>query len=279
MEGITTTLPPDVIRTIFSYSNKGQYVLRTSKQTTINPKELNRKECRRTPTRLEFLKYLVYFLSTYTAKSPIVSIFYISGYGLVNFDDKPELVNTYKDSRRMPIIIAIIVKNKKQSIDVLIEKAGIGKGEFRDHLYFQRRVIDHYEMPRKDREEYIQQILVNLPFDVEEVIPDTSSLQELLDLRLSCNFTNKEVDQLVLDIYDREKVVKNTLSKSRNINIEDKIQLIILLRNLNTTEYFLEKVREYEEEHPELDEKERRSLLKLRTYTYKPVENLDTEDL
>lgn len=278
MANITPTLPPDVIRKIFSHSNKAQYVLRTSKQALINNEELNRKQCRRTPTILEFLKYLVHLLTTYTKDSSEVTVSYISGYGILyNMHKKQEIV-AYKGSRRLPIITSITLRNNNRDIDVSITLSGLASRNIHYNPEFSTKNIDKYKLPRKNREEVIQQILVDLPFDVDEVIPDTSSLQELLDLRLSCYFTDEEVDQLVLDIYDREKVIKNTLNRFNSVDIEDKLQLLLLLRNFDTRDYFYDTASKYIEEHKELTSREIRIIKKLAIYNHRPVENQNTDD-
>lgn len=260
-----SNIPPDIKRRITTKSQAlfHTYMVSDKSGTQLNIHGIKKRQCRDTPTIKEFKKYLAAFINTYNSKDLLIVIYYVSGY----------------DEKGIPILIGLRFenipskenKNKKQS-NIFIHRISIL--DINISVTEIKNITIH-----KDRKRVFNHVLEYLVFDGDDndsIILDSDSLQELLDLRKSCDFTTKEVDDLVIEIYERENVVEKFLLSDTSDSIHPyvKVQLLVKLRGHSVLDYMLDKSLEI---YPAI-EQYKLAVDLLRTYTYKPTDTppLDT---
>jgi len=231
---------------------------KTGNQLKIN--ELKTSQCTNLPTVREFKKYLEGFTSVYSSTDLLIFIYYVSGY----------------DVNKNPILIGLTFHNsiKNDKSKRKIQNASIYKISIVD-IGIESKPIKDIILTNNRKQDF-QSILQYLTFDGHDnsdVIIDSSSLQEMLDLRKSCKFTSEKVDKLVIDIYEKEHVVEKFLTIPTRTNMYNRVKLLIKLRDLNTKDYILKKAGEILT--PEQMGMNNVGLLY--TYTDKPTDRKDEE--
>lgn len=244
------TISPLLYRT-FIYSDKNA--------TQLDLEELRRQKCRETPTVGEFKRYLNAFMSVYSPTDSDITITYVSSYyvnkspiltKLVFYNDIDE--NTGKNETYINIIILIV-----------------------DYILNVNMINSGFALS-KDRNQDYHKLLELITFhggDSSKIIIDSDSLQELLDIRKSCKFTEKEVDDLVIEIYERERVIESFLDylpvDTRGDNPYSRISLLIELRGQKVVNYFIAKSTTI---LTPKEKENKRNLILLYSYTPKPTD-------